>query len=164
MSRKRGVAPCGPASRQEQGSRRRAEPAAAVGLAVGLYLVWEMAEGPRRRWPGAPAGPESIIYSRGALPVAVAVRRRIVDDGGAEVPSKAETDTVEPVVAAETVSCVELLDRGVGCAMGVAAARASADPLPPSMVRPKPRQKRCQRQARSKRPVQSSVVATEAEP
>ena len=49
------------------------------------------------------------------------------------MPTKAETDTVEPVVAAEAVSCVELLDRGVGCAMGVAAARASAEPVPPSM-------------------------------
>ena len=46
------VAPCGPASRQEQGSRRRGEPAATVGLAAGLELVWEMAE-------GAPAGPKS---------------------------------------------------------------------------------------------------------
>ena len=49
------------------------------------------------------------------------------------MPSKAETDTVEPVVAAESVSCVELLDRGVGCAMSVAAARASAEPVPPSL-------------------------------
>ena len=43
--------------------------------------------------------PESIICSGGALPVAVAVRRRVVDGGGAGVPSKADTDTVEPVVA-----------------------------------------------------------------
>ena len=42
------MAPCGLASRQEQGSRRWAEPAAAVGHAAGLYLVWMMAEGPRR--------------------------------------------------------------------------------------------------------------------
>ena len=49
------------------------------------------------------------------------------------MPSKAETDTVEPVVAAESISCVELLDRGVGCAMRVAAARASAEPVPHSM-------------------------------
>ena len=34
-------------SRQERGSRRRAEPAAAVRLAAGLYLVWKMAEGAR---------------------------------------------------------------------------------------------------------------------
>ena len=49
------------------------------------------------------------------------------------MPSKAETDTVEPVVAAGSVSCVELLDRGIGCAMSVAAVRASAEPVPPSM-------------------------------
>ena len=47
--------------------------------------------------------------------------------------SKAETDTVERVVAAESVSCVELLDGGIGCAKVVAAARASAEPVPPSM-------------------------------
>ena len=68
-----------------------------------------------------------------ASPVAVAVRRRVVDDGGAGMPSKAETDTVEPVVAAESVSCAELLDRRVGCAMFVAAARTFAEPVPPSM-------------------------------
>ena len=53
------------------------------------------------------------------------------------MPSKADTDTVEPVVAAESVSCVELLDRGVGCAMGVLAARASAESVPLSMGMPK---------------------------
>ena len=49
------------------------------------------------------------------------------------MPSKAGMDTIEPVVAAESISCVELLDRGVGCAMGVAAARASAEPVSPSI-------------------------------
>ena len=44
------------------------------------------------------------------------------------MPGKAETGTVEPVVAAESISCVELLDRGVGCAMVVAADKASAEP------------------------------------
>ena len=38
-----------------------------------------------------------------------------VADGGAGVPSEAEADTVEPVVAVESVSCVELLDRRVDC-------------------------------------------------
>ena len=63
----------------------------AVGFAAGLYLVWKMAEGPRR----------ARIHNieRGALPIAVAVRRRVVDDGEAGAPSKAETDTYEPVVA-----------------------------------------------------------------
>ena len=96
---------------------------------------------PRLEWPRGPSGPESITYSGDALPVAVAVCRRVVDDGGAGVPSKAETDTVEPVVATEAVSCVEQLDRGVGCAMGVAPARASADPVPPSMDRATPEAK-----------------------
>ena len=49
------------------------------------------------------------------------------------MPSKADTDTFEPVVAAESISCVDLLDRGAGCAMGVAAARVFAKPVPPSM-------------------------------
>ena len=42
------------------------------------------------------------------------------------MPSKEETDTVESMVGAESVSRVEFLERGVGCAMGVAAARAFA--------------------------------------
>ena len=37
---------------------------------------------------------------------AVAVRRRVVEDGGAGVTSKMKKDTVEPVVAAGAVSCV----------------------------------------------------------
>ena len=51
----------------------------------------------------------------------------------AGVLKKAETDTVEPVAPAESVSSVDLPDRGVGCAMGLAAASASAEPAPPSM-------------------------------
>ena len=42
------MAPCGPASRREQGSRWRAGPVAAVGHAARLYLVWKVAEGPGR--------------------------------------------------------------------------------------------------------------------
>ena len=75
--------------------------------------------------------PETIVYSGGALPFANAVRRRVVADGGVGVPIKAETDT--GVVVAESVSSVELLDRGLGCAMVFAAARASAEPVPLSM-------------------------------
>ena len=59
------------------------------------------------------------------------------------MPSEAETDTVEPVVAAGSVSCVELLDRGVGCATVIAAARASAEPSRSRWVWQKPKQKRC---------------------
>ena len=112
----------------------------------------------------APAGPESTNFSGGALPVAVAVRRRVVDDGGGGVPSKAETDTVEPVVAAQSVSCVELLDRGVGCAMGVAAARVSAEPVPSSMGMAKTEPKTVSAAGEiDPRPVNLSVVASEAE-
>ena len=42
-----------------------------------------------------------------------------VADGGAGVPSEAEADTVEPVVAVESMCCVELFDRGVDSAMVV---------------------------------------------
>ena len=56
-----------------------------------------------------------------------------VADGGAGMPSEAEVDTVEPVVAVESVSCVGFLDKGVDCATVVAAARAFAEPVPPSM-------------------------------
>ena len=80
------------------------------------------------------------------------------------MPSKAEKDTVEPVVAAEPVSCVELLDRGVGCAMGVAAARASAEPVPLSMDMAKTEAKTVSVAGEiNPRPVQPSTVATEAE-
>ena len=57
-----------------------------------------------------------------------------VAGGGAGVPSEAEADTVVPVVAVESISCVELLDKGVDCATVVAAARASAELVPPSMA------------------------------
>ena len=91
------------------GELTRAGSAAAAGSA----RPWDWRRGctSSGRWPRGPAGPESIIYSGGALPVVVAVRRRVDDDGGAEVPSMAQTDTVEPVVAARTVSCKEGRDR-----------------------------------------------------
>ena len=80
------------------------------------------------------------------------------------MPSKAETDAVEPVIAVEAVSCVELLDRGVGCAMGVAAARASAEPVPPSMGMTKIEVKTVSAAGEiDPRPVPPAVVATEAE-
>ena len=73
-----------------------------------------------------------------------------VADGGAGVPSEAEADTVEPVVAVESVFCVELLDGGVDCATVVASARASAEPVPPSMGMAKSEAKTVsQRQAKS---------------
>ena len=73
-------------------------------------------------------------------------------------------DTVEPVVAPESVSCVELLDRGVDCVMGVAAARASAEPVPPLMGMAKTEAKMTSSTGEiDPRPIQPSVVATEAE-
>ena len=115
-----------------------------------------MAEGPRRV--------RIHILQRDVLPVTVAVRRRVVDDGGAGAPSKTKMDTVEPVVAAESVSCAELLDRGVGCAMGVAAARASAEPVPPSMGMTETQAKTVSVAGETDpRPIQPSVVATAAE-
>ena len=65
--------------------------------------------------------------------------------------SKAETDTGKPAVAAESVSCVELLDRGVLCSMRVTAARASAEPVPPTMGMAETKKKRCHRREKSTR-------------
>ena len=81
------------------------------------------------------------------------------------MPSKAETDTLEPVVSAGAVSCRELRDRGVDCATGVAAAGASAEPVPPSMGMAKTESKTVSAAGETDpRPVQPLVVATEAEP
>ena len=80
------------------------------------------------------------------------------------MPSKAETDTVEPVVTAESVSCVKLLNRGVGCAIVVATARASAEHVPPSMGRAKTEAKTVSAAGEiDPRPVQDSTAAMEAE-
>ena len=51
---------------------------------------------------------------------------------GAREPGEAEADAVGPVVSTESVPCVELLD-GVGWATVVAAAGASAEPVPTSV-------------------------------
>ena len=97
------VAPCGPASRQEQGSRPSAEPAAAVALAAMLYLVWMMTEGPRRaRIPNLQRG----CITRCCRCSSARRRRRSGWNG-----KQAETSTVEPVVAAGAVSCVDLRDK-----------------------------------------------------
>ena len=87
-----------------------------------------------------------------------------VADGAAGVPSEAETGTVEPMVAVESVSCVELLDRGVDCAIVVAAARASAEPVAPSMSMATTEAKTVPAADEiDPRPAQSSAAATEAE-
>ena len=80
-----------------------------------------------------PLRPESTTYSEGSLPVAVAVRRRVVDDGGAGAPIEKGTNTVERVLAAESASWVDLRDRRVSCSMDVAAAMASVEPVPSLM-------------------------------
>ena len=78
--------------------------------------------------------------------------------------SKAETDTVEPVVATESDSCVELLDKGVGCATVVAAASASAEPVPSSVGMAKTEGKSVSASEKiDPLPVQPTAVATEAE-
>ena len=77
----------------------------------------------------------------------------------------AQTDTIKPVVAAESVSCVELLERGIGYAMVVAAARACAEPVPPSIGMAKTEAKTVSAAGKiDPRPVQPSAVATKAEP
>ena len=67
------------------------------------------------------------------------------------MPSKAEADTVELVVTAEFVYCVELLDKRVGCAIGVSVARDSVELVPPSVGTAKHKRKRCQRQVKPTR-------------
>ena len=68
------------------------------------------------------------------------------------------------MVAVESVSCVELLDRGVDCAIVVAAARASAEPVPLSMGMATTEAKTVPAAGEiDPRPVQPSAVATEAE-
>ena len=111
------------------------------------------------RWTRGPAGPESVIYSIGELLVAVAVCRRVVDDGGAEGPSETDTDTVEPVVAAESVFCER-----VGCAIGVVSASAFTDPVRPSMGMPETEAKTVSAACEpNPRQVHPSVVSKEAE-
>ena len=62
--------------------------------------------------------------------------------GGAEEPGEAGADTVGPVVSTESVTCVGLLE-GVGWATAVAAAGASAEPVPTSVGTAKTEANRC---------------------
>ena len=65
------------------------------------------------------------------------------------------------MVAAESVSCVELFDRGVDYATVVAAARAYAEPVPPSVGMAKPKAKTLSAAGEiDTRPVQPSAEAT----
>ena len=169
MSRKSGVhiqalrsrgrtvaAPCGPASRQEQGSPRSTGSTAAVGFAAGLCLVWKMVGGARR----------ARIHNlqRGCITVAVAVRRRVVDDGEGWSAKQGGDGHSRTGGRGGAVFCVELRDRGVGCAIGVAAARASAEPVPPPMGMATTEAKTVSAAGEiDPRPVRPSVVAREAE-
>ena len=66
--------------------------------------------------------------------------------GGDGVPCEAGTDTVGPVGSTESVPCVGLLE-GVGWATAVAAAGASAEPVPTSVGTAKTEANRCRLQA-----------------
>ncbi len=96
----------------------------------------------RKGGRGAP--PVSKVQSNmgGSLPVVVAVRRRVrvhirseggLADRSAGVPSKVYPNTVGPEVARESMSCTELIDRGVDWMTVVAAARASGGGVMPSV-------------------------------
>ena len=80
------------------------------------------------------------------------------------MPSETKADTLGAVVAGESVFCVELLDKGVGCATVVAAARASAGPVPLSVGMAKTEAKTVSAAGEiDPRPVQPSAVVTEIE-
>ena len=120
---------------------------------------------------GAPPGPKPSSTAGGALPAAVAVRRRVrveirPEDGfavaGAGEPGETGADTVGPAVSMESVPCVELLEKGVGWATVVAAAGASAKPVPTSVGTAKPEAKRLSVAGKARpRPGQRSTMATE---
>ena len=80
------------------------------------------------------------------------------------MPGEAGADTVGPVIATESVPYVELLEKGVGWATIVAAAGASAGPVPPSLGTAKNEAKAVPAAGKvGPRPGQRSAVATEAE-
>ena len=83
--------------------------------------------------------------------------------GGAGRPGETGVDTVEPAVSIESVPCVELLE-GVDWATVVAAAGASAEPVPTSVgtAKTEPKALSVADKARP-RPGQRSTVATDAE-
>ena len=97
---------------------------------------------PRADGRGAPPRPKPYSTAGDALRAAVDVRRRVRVEmrtegdfavGGAGMPGEAGADTVGPVVAAESIPCVDLLEKGVGWAAIVTAAGVSAEPVPPSV-------------------------------
>ena len=107
------------------------------------------------------------------MPVAVAVRGRVRAEirsegafavGGAGDPGEAEADTVGLVVSTESAPCIELFEKGVGWATVVAAAGASAEPVPTSMGTAKTEAKALSSAGKTRlRPGQRSMVVTEGE-
>ena len=82
---------------------------------------------------------------------------------GAGVPGEAEADAVGPVVSTGSVPCVELLE-GVGWATVVAAAGASAEPVPTSVGTAKTETKSLSAVDKARpRPGQRLMLATDAE-
>ena len=70
--------------------------------------------------------------------------------GGIGEPDEAGADAVGPVVSTESVPCVGFLER-VGWVTAVAAAGASAEPVPTSVGTAKTEANRCRLQAKSAR-------------
>ena len=107
------------------------------------------------------------------MPAAVAVRRRVRvemrSEGGFAVgdagePGEVGADTVVPMVATESVPCVELLVKGIGWATVIAAAGASAESVPTSVGTAKTEAKAVSAAGNIRpRPGQRSAVATDAE-
>ena len=82
---------------------------------------------------------------------------------GAGEPGEAGADAVGPVVSTESAPCVELLE-GVGWATVVAAAGASAEPVPTSVGTAKTEAKSLSAAGKARpRPGQRSTMATDAE-
>ena len=83
--------------------------------------------------------------------------------GDAGEPGEVGADTVVPMVATESVPCVELLVKGIGWATVIAAAGASAESVPTSVGTAKTEAKAVSAAGNIRpRPGQRSAVATQA--
>ena len=121
---------------------------------------------------GALPGSKPYSTAGGAVPAAVAIRRRVrvemrSEDGltvwGAREPGEAGADAVGPVASTESAPCVGLPE-GVGWATAVAAAGASPEPLPISVGTAITETKSLSAAGKVRpRPAQRSTVATDAE-
>ena len=118
-------------------------------------LVWEMAEGPRR----ARIHNLQRRCNTGRCRCSSARRRRRRGWSA----KQGRDGHSRPSGRGGSVSCVELLDRGVGCAMGVQPGRLRS-PCRPRWTWQKPKAKTVSAAVEiDPRPVQLSVVAMEAE-